>query len=45
MFFVGRGITEDLTVGVRYTGPAALPESIETRSRSGTIRTLEGHCQ
>ena len=43
-FFVATGITDgSLLRGVRYRGGGAVTHSLVMRSRSGTIRTIEGH--
>jgi fructose-1,6-bisphosphatase II len=43
VFFAATGITDgDLLDGVRYQGDMALTQSIAMRSRSGTVRTING---
>ena len=43
-FFVATGITDgELLRGVRYRSGGATTHSLVMRSRSGTIRTVEGH--
>ncbi len=43
-YFVATGITDgSLLRGVRYRGGGAVTHSLVMRSRSGTIRTIEGH--
>jgi fructose-1,6-bisphosphatase II len=41
VFFAATGVTDgELLQGVRYTGAKATTESLVTRSRSGTTRTI-----
>jgi len=44
VFFCATGITDgDLLRGVRYSGTGCTTESIVMRSRSGTVRMIEGY--
>jgi fructose-1,6-bisphosphatase II len=43
VFFAATGITDgELLRGVRYTGESARTQSLVMRSRSGTIRIVDG---
>lgn len=45
-FFAATGISDgDLLKGVRFTGGVAQTQSLVMRSRSGTVRLIEGHHQ